>query len=392
MAQEGFLVLSDITGYSTYLNESELEHARESLTDLLNLLIERTRSPLEIFKLEGDAVFSYAPEGSFIQGQTLLEAIENTYLAFRKALELMIINTTCQCNACRNIPNLDLKFFIHYGSFTMQDLGDYRELLGNDVNLVHRITKNQISDEFGLRAYAAYTKAVVDALQMTDLSKNMLAHIEAFDDVGKVHLYVHDMHGVWEARSKEVRITVEPEEAIVVLENYIDIPPITLWDYVTKPEYRSILYDSDSQTVSKQTNSRNGIGSEYICAHGEIEAVHTVLDWQPFEQYTVRQNVVNEKFSHLATTKLIPSGDGTRFLFFGGRITGPKPGEWLVNFIYPIRMKKDGPARGKKMIEKIIEDLERVPTTVEPRIILGDSLVSAAVGQSLKRLESPKNK
>jgi len=38
MAEQGFLIIADITGYSKYVNESELEHARDSLTDLLNIL------------------------------------------------------------------------------------------------------------------------------------------------------------------------------------------------------------------------------------------------------------------------------------------------------------------------------------------------------------------
>ena len=95
MTQQGFLIISDITGYSKYINESELEHARDSLTALLNLLIKHTQSPLVLSKLEGDAVFSYAPAGGFLQGQSLLDMIETTYASFRKALELMVLNTTC---------------------------------------------------------------------------------------------------------------------------------------------------------------------------------------------------------------------------------------------------------------------------------------------------------
>ena len=47
-----------------------------SLTILLNVLIDHTQSPLVLSKLEGDAVFSYAPSGGFLQGQTLLDMIE----------------------------------------------------------------------------------------------------------------------------------------------------------------------------------------------------------------------------------------------------------------------------------------------------------------------------
>jgi hypothetical protein len=125
MTQQGFLIISDITGYSKYVNESELEHARDSLTALLNLLIHHTQSPLVLSKLEGDAVFSYAPAGGFLQGQSLLDMIESTYASFRKALELMVINTTCTCNACRNLPNLDLKFFVHFGSIHDPEIGKF---------------------------------------------------------------------------------------------------------------------------------------------------------------------------------------------------------------------------------------------------------------------------
>ena len=42
MAEQGYLAITDITGYTAYLNESELEHAQDSLSTLLNLLIDQT--------------------------------------------------------------------------------------------------------------------------------------------------------------------------------------------------------------------------------------------------------------------------------------------------------------------------------------------------------------
>src|SRR3990172_2418751 len=186
MSEQGFLVISDISGYSTYIKDSELEHARDSLADLLRLLIEHTRSPFAIAKLEGDAVFSYAPAGAFLQGQSILELMEGTYVAFRRALELMILNTNCPCNACRNLPKLDLKFFVHFGEYSLQEMGPYKELIGNDVNLLHRLLKNKISETLKLRAYAAYTQAVVDHLQLSAFCKEMLKHSETFADVGEV--------------------------------------------------------------------------------------------------------------------------------------------------------------------------------------------------------------
>ena len=66
MAERGYLVIADITGYTAFLSDSELEHAEDSLRDLLDLIIEQTKPPLVISRLEGYAVISYAPEASFL--------------------------------------------------------------------------------------------------------------------------------------------------------------------------------------------------------------------------------------------------------------------------------------------------------------------------------------
>jgi len=42
-SHEGFLLIADITGYTQCLSESELEHAQETLTALLMLLVDHTR-------------------------------------------------------------------------------------------------------------------------------------------------------------------------------------------------------------------------------------------------------------------------------------------------------------------------------------------------------------
>lgn len=66
--QEGCLVIADISGFTDDLQKSEPEHAEETFSALLSLLVEQTRSPLEVIDLERDAVFSYPPQVSIQQG------------------------------------------------------------------------------------------------------------------------------------------------------------------------------------------------------------------------------------------------------------------------------------------------------------------------------------
>ncbi|MEX2144451.1 MAG: DUF2652 domain-containing protein [Anaerolineales bacterium] len=331
MADQGFLVISDISGYGSYVRDSELEHARDSLTALLQILIEHTQSPFNIAKLEGDAVFSYAPGNAFLQGQSLLEMMEGTYVAFRKALELMVLNTTCPCNACRNLPNLDLKMFVHYGKFAAQEMGAYRELLGADVNLLHRLLKNKISEQSGLRAYVAYTQAVVDKFQLGAYSAEMLVHHESFADVGEVTLYVQDLHGVWERRREEARIEVKVEEAFHVFAYDFSIPAAQLWEYVTMPQTRALLMDVSQQTVEKET-VRTGEETVYVCVHGTGTSLHTVVDWRPFAQYTTHETMPLPNTAVYSTYRLDPIEGGTRLTLITGKPRGPLAYRKLAEF------------------------------------------------------------
>ncbi|MEA1903394.1 MAG: hypothetical protein U9N56_07700 [Actinomycetota bacterium] len=68
MEHRGFLLIADITGYTSYLGASEIEHAQGTLTDLLELLVEHVRAPLVVSQLEGDAVMSYGFDDGFIGG------------------------------------------------------------------------------------------------------------------------------------------------------------------------------------------------------------------------------------------------------------------------------------------------------------------------------------
>lgn len=190
MSQDGYIVISDITGYTEFLSKSELEHAEDSLRGLLGVQLEHTRPPFVVSRLEGNAVISYAPREGFLQGQTLVDTMEVTCVAFRQVLERMVLNTTCTCRACRNIPSLDLKFFVHYGTFMLQHLGSHIAMVGSDVNLIHRLTKNSIIEITGFKAYTAYTQAAVDALGIGGMCGQMTPHTESYEHLGDVAMHV----------------------------------------------------------------------------------------------------------------------------------------------------------------------------------------------------------
>ncbi|NNC42385.1 MAG: DUF2652 domain-containing protein, partial [Acidimicrobiia bacterium] len=313
--KQGFLLIADITGYTRYLTSSELEHAQGILRSLMELLIEGARPPLVVSKLEGDAVFSYGLEGKALGGQTFIEMIEDTYAAFRRAIDLMVLNTTCDCNACANISSLDLKFFVHRGAFSLQDLDGRHELLGPDVITIHRLTKNSITETTGLRAYTLYTHAAIDALGLNGFTDRLVSHREEYEEVGPLDLWIQDMHPVWEQKAEELRIEISADDTLVEIAGDLPVPVAVAWEILTLPEYRAIFVHSEKQRTLNRKDGRIASGSVYECFHGNNRVTtQTILDWHPFQQITTEDTTPIAKTTVLIQFKLTPDGGGTRVL------------------------------------------------------------------------------
>ena len=374
----GFILIADISGYTMFLSQSELEHAQEILQSLLGLLIKNTKIPLIISRLEGDAVISYAPEGSLLQGATLLEMVESCYVAFKRAIELMVINTTCTCNACKNIPTLDLKFFVHYGSFVLQPLPAYTELIGTDVNLIHRLTKNHVKEETGLQAYALFTRAAINALGLQEWAGEMLALTESYEHIGEVEIFVQDMGAVWERERDRSRIMVKPEDAIYTEEREYPVPPVYLWDYLLKPEFRAIYIESDVAKAENLNRGRIGIGTVYQCAHGNFTHPQTIMDWQPFETHTI-MDMAPPGIKFFSTYHLIPTDTGTRLKILVGPVQKQNPlFRAVVNLVLWIMWKTLGKKGRKNLREQMAQDLAEGNTALpEPVEINLDEIRSS---------------
>ncbi len=191
VTQHGYLVIADISGYTSFVARTELEHSHEILSELLALLVEKFKPLMTISKLEGDAVFAYTAEEKISRGETLLEFLEDIYVSFRDKQVSMRRATTCTCLACQNIPSLDLKFIAHHGDYIVQQVVERRELVGSDVNLIHRLTKNHVADETGWHAYIMLTEQCLDHLHLN--LEDTHTQIESYEHLGEVKTYVMDL-------------------------------------------------------------------------------------------------------------------------------------------------------------------------------------------------------
>jgi uncharacterized protein YndB with AHSA1/START domain len=315
-------VIADISGYTSFLAGVELDHAQDIIADVMDTVVRCLRPPFRLAKFEGDAAFVYAVTDK-IDGSLLQDAIESAYFAFRKRLRDIKRATSCECNACTRMQNLDLKFVSHYGEFIKHKMAGREELAGRDVILVHRLLKNAVTERFGGHAYALYSDACILAMGIDPIAQGLFEHRESIDIIGEVECWVRDLEEAWEKENERRRNEVTRDNAASVIEFDIAAPRPTVWEHFTLPGHRPKWRGADEVRETSESG-RRGVGTTNHCMHGKNVIIEEVLDWRPFDYVTL--------------TTLLPMPGATKVLmtyaFFetasGGthieiRVARPKP-------------------------------------------------------------------
>jgi hypothetical protein len=143
MENKGLIFIPDISGFTRFMHETEIEHGRHIIQELLETLVNANQIGLEISEIEGDAIlffkFGQAPEL-----ETLYRQVEKMFCDFHKYLIAYDNRRFCQCKACISAVNLTLKVVAHYGEFTTYQVKNFKKLIGKDIIVAHQLLKNDI--------------------------------------------------------------------------------------------------------------------------------------------------------------------------------------------------------------------------------------------------------
>ena len=305
----GYLVIADLTGYTAYLSGSELEHAPAIAGDLLETVVGRLDPPFRLAKFEGDAAFLFVEDGR-ADGPLLLDAVEASYLAFRRRLRSIDQATSCDCNSCKLAPRLDLKLFVHHGAYVRTSIAGRDELAGSDVILVHRLLKGAGARAAQGNGFALFTMAAVDALGLDPDALGLQAAEESIEHLGTVSTLTLDLEARWQAETGARRVAIGGRDLIVDLDVTIPAEPAIAWAHLTAPALRS-LWEGPLVIDETLVGGRRGFGSRSQCVSGRLATLEEIVDWQPYDHVGWRL-AVPEVGPVLATADLEASGDATR--------------------------------------------------------------------------------
>lgn len=251
----GYIAIADVSGYTTFVADTEIEHSREILTELLEVTSRELERHLRLARIQGDALICVGEEDEIIP------CLEAAFLSFHRRARAMVAATTCPCNACRSVPSLTLKFVAQYGTYSTVTVRGTVDLLGADVNIAFRLLKNHVPSH----EYILATDSVLARLPA--LARERFVPITEDYDLGHVEAGFRDLHDLRERAYQQLTQRVTPAEADFTLSKTIDAPPADVYAQIVRPSTLQRLAGAPNMTL--KGGARGTLANAaYHCEHG----------------------------------------------------------------------------------------------------------------------------
>ncbi len=265
MHNKTLLFIPDISGFTKFVNRTEVHHGQHVISELLEILIDSNKLGLELSEIEGDALLFFK-QGRLPTELQLLELTRTMFLNFHQHLKKYQTQRICQCGACRTAGDLTLKFIIHSGPIEFIKVKDQSKPYGSDVILAHRLLKNPIESP----EYVLLSENIVTTQDRAEAIKS-IPWIELdsgnahYDTIGEVKYYftplsnLHDSVPEPEGSSHQGTRSQRP----IMADIHIDKPVTEVFETIIDFDQR-MNWNKFAKDIQYQ-DQLNQLGAKHVC-------------------------------------------------------------------------------------------------------------------------------
>ncbi len=145
MSTSGLLFIPDISGFTRFVEKTDIQHSQMIIKKLLESLINCNQMQLQVSEVEGDAILFYR-FGNPPTMEEMYRQVEKMFCNFHHLLRSISVRRLCQCGACKEAEHLSLKIITHEGEFANYNINEFKKLIGKDVIRAHQLLKNDINE------------------------------------------------------------------------------------------------------------------------------------------------------------------------------------------------------------------------------------------------------
>jgi hypothetical protein len=238
--QPALLFIPDISGFTQFVNETDISHSQHIIEELLERVIDANDLNLVMAEIEGDAIFFYRT-GEPPSAAEILAQVQRMFINFHLHLKVYESHRICQCGACSSASNLTLKFFCHYGEVSINTIKDRSKPFGPNVILTHRLMKNDIPSREYVLLTDAMTKACSNWVDISQASWAPPVEGKETYDAGEVSFNYVPLgqlrHHVPEPSVTDFGIA-GATDILISSEKVIEAPMELVFDVISDLDYR----------------------------------------------------------------------------------------------------------------------------------------------------------
>ena len=257
---EALYFMPDISGFSKFVNNTEIEHSIHIIAELLELLLDNNKLDLQLVEIEGDALFMFTTK--IPSYKELMQHTKTMLEEFHKHTKEYDSKRICSCGSCKTTIDLDLKFLVHYGELTMIKVKNIIKPYGREVIQIHRLLKNQVP----VQEYVLFTENMF-GLYQDNMIENWTKNTEIYDSRNLNYYYqILDIIKikVEEEADREAEKNEDFTVPSAVINKTFNANIEKIHRYLSELKYRHI-WDTEVMKVEFDENEVNRVGTEHNC-------------------------------------------------------------------------------------------------------------------------------
>ena len=256
--QKALYFMPDISGFTQFVNTTEVEHSIHIIAELLEILLDTNTLQLKLVEIEGDALFMYTTKSfSF---EELMHQTNQMMIAFHTHTKTYENKRICNCGSCKTTHNLQLKFVLHYGDLNFIKVKEITKPYGKEVIKTHRLLKNNIP----INEYLLITDSVYELFE-NKLDKSWEKQSQIYD-LHEIKYFYKNLSSI----KKELKIEQsksiieEDKEPNYNIQKTMDVNIDKLYELISELKYRH-LWDEAVKELKFDENKINRVGTQHNC-------------------------------------------------------------------------------------------------------------------------------
>ena len=260
---KSLLFIPDITGFTEFVNNTEIEHGQHIISELLEKIIDSNELDLEISEVEGDAVLFYKTD-DVPDVLEIYKQARKMFINFHSHLKLYETQRICQCGACSTASKLSLKFIVHSGEIGFTTIKNHRKPFGSDIVLLHKLLKNDVQHGEYMLFTKQYLEHTIDG-KSASAPLEFVDGVSEYDNIGKVNYsYISLVKLINEVPDPPPVALPEKMKNPIANEYVFDLSVYDAYEYLSNFEFKK-KWNEGITDFKYDKGKVNRIGTKHIC-------------------------------------------------------------------------------------------------------------------------------